>query len=87
MRTYVDNCGIYYDLTTCMDLTLKEIIPGRYPWKTAADARRYVSAKYDFACKELADACGISVALLKRKHAPGVAEYRKEATAKFRPGY
>ncbi len=82
MPSRLDDIRVYTELSDYLDGCTKDIIPGRSPWRTRTDARRWLSACYADACQRTADTYGVSVAAI-RKRGPGVAPFFPGVSALF----
>lgn len=78
----MDSIRIYTELSDATDGAAKRIIPGRSPWATRSDARRWLSAEYADYCARMADDYGVTVHAIKVR-GPGVAPFLPGVSAKF----
>ena len=82
-RSHIDHIAVYSGLSDALDAAVKEIIPGRRPWGTRTEARRWLADYYAALCQEEADRHGVGVSTIRRKHGPGVTPFFPGIAAKF----
>lgn len=78
----VDSIAIYTDLIACMDAAEKECIPGRNPWRTRREARRWMAFYYRERCDDLARHYNVGISTIL-KYGPGVSCSLARVSEKF----
>jgi len=82
VRPKFDTISLWTDMDALMDAAVKEVIPGRSPWTTRKETRRWIKENYDIQLEQLAEFYDTSISAA-RKAAPDLKPYQDAASAQF----